>query len=83
MKTLVKNSDNCSSYIFDDDVAVTITENNTITPDLIIGDLKSTNATMFENVTPPDDWAGNKYFFDGTTWTVNPNWRDLASEEGQ
>ena len=40
-----------------------------------IGDLNSGNCTLHENVTnAPDDWIGNKYTFDGTTWTQDSNW---------
>ena len=82
MKTIVQNTNNWSSYIFEDDVSVSFTEAHIVTPEFIIGDLNSNNATMYENVTPPDDWSLNKYFFDGTTWTLNPDWREPPSEEG-
>jgi hypothetical protein len=48
----------------------------------IIGDLNSTTVTVTDNVTnAPDDWTGNKYFFDGTTWTLNPDWVDPTLDE--
>jgi hypothetical protein len=41
-----------------------------------------TNATIYEDVTnSPEDWTGNKYFFDGTDWDTNPDWVDPAIED--
>ena len=76
MKTLVHAKNNLSAYIWADDFPVTVTENMTLTPEFNIGDMNSTNSVMFENVTPPDDWAGCKYLYDAGTWTLNPNWVD-------
>ena len=81
MKTIVRNSNNYSSYVFENDAEVTINSNNIVTPTFIIADLNSSNATMHENVTQPDDWIGNKYTFDGTTWAANPDWTEPTSED--
>lgn len=83
MKTIVSNASNLSKYIFDDSATVTVNADNIVTPDFIIGDLNSSNATLHSSVTPPDDWAGDKYTFDGTSWTLNPDWADPALEDGQ
>ena len=80
MKTIVQNESNYSSYVFEDDTEVTISSDNIATPNFIISDLNSSNSTMHENVTPPDDWVGNKYTFDGTTWAANPDWVDPTEE---
>lgn len=75
MKTLVK--DNKSLYLLADDEVVVLTpENITVgePPKFIIADCNSTNTTLYEGVTGPADWVGGKYLFDGTTWTVNPDW---------
>jgi len=84
MKTIVETATSLSKYVFVDDALVTIGADNIVTPSFIIGDLNTGNATMHEGVTPPDDWSGNKYTFDGTTWTANPDWVDPATleEEG-
>jgi hypothetical protein len=81
MKTIVQNENNYSSYVFEDDTEVTISSDNIITPNFIISDLNSSNATMHENVTPPNDWVGNKYTFNGTTWAANPDWVDPTEED--
>ena len=80
MKTITKNANNHSSYIFEDTDAVTQEANRTTCEHFIIGDLNSSNSTLYENVTDvPGDWSGNKYFYDGTTWTEDPNWVDPDS----
>ena len=85
MKTIVETATGLSKYVFEDAVEVTLTANNIVTPNFIIGDLNSNNSTMHENVTPPENWTGNRYTFDGTTWTANPDWVDPATleEEGE
>lgn len=80
MKTIVENSTNLSKYLLADSETVTI-EADKITvgnpAKFIIADLNSGNATLHTGVTnDPDDWTGNKYTFDGTTWTQDPNWVD-------
>lgn len=76
MKTLIKNENNWSLYIFEDGASVTIDSDSITTPDFIIADLNSSNATMVENVTPPDDWQGCKYIYADSKWTVDPKWTD-------
>ena len=80
MKTIVENSTNLSKYLLADDVTIIATAQDITVGDpaqFIIGDLNSTTVTVTDNVTnAPEDWTGNKYFFDGTTWTLNPSWVD-------
>lgn len=87
MKTIVETSSNLSKYLLADDVTITATADNITVGDpaqFIIGDLNSTTVTITENVTnAPEDWSGNKYTFDGTTWTLNPNWVDPEAEDGE
>lgn len=82
MKTIVENSTNLSKYIFADDASVTISSDNIVTPNFIIADLNSSNASMIEDVTPPENWSGDRYTFDGSTWTANPDWVDPTIVEG-
>ena len=85
MKTIVETSSGLSKYLLADDVTIISTAENITVGDpaqFIIGDLNSTTVTITDNVTnAPDDWTGNKYFFDGTTWTLNPDWVDPATLE--
>jgi len=86
MKTIVETSSNLSKYLLADDVTITATASDITVGDpaqFIIADLNSTTVTVTDNVTnAPDDWTGNKYFFDGTTWSANPDWVDPDAEEG-
>jgi len=86
MKTIVETSTKLSKYLFADDVVITATATEITVGDpaqFIIADLNSTTVTITDNVTnAPEDWTGNKYFFDGTTWTANPDWVDPDAEEG-
>lgn len=91
MKTIVATAKNLSKYILADDAAVTFEVRQidvngivkqilyTKTPEFNIADLNSDNAVVYENVTPPADWDGDKYFFDGQSWSLNP---DYVIEEG-
>jgi thiamine pyrophosphokinase len=81
MKTLIHNITKESKYVWADTTSVTLSETTTYTPDFNIGDMNSTNATLVENVTPPEDWVGCKYLYDNGTWTVNPNWIDPNTPE--
>ena len=84
MKTIVETSTGLSKYLLADDVTVVSNADNIVVGDpaqFIIGDLNSGTVTITENVTnSPADWSGNKYTFDGTTWTLNPNWVDPDAE---
>ena len=85
MKTIVETSSGLSKYLLADDVTIIATADNITVGDpaqFIIGDLNSTTVTVTDNVTnAPDDWTGNKYFFDGTTWTLNPDWVDPTLDD--
>ncbi len=78
MKTIIETATKLSKYLVDDDVTITLNSNHTVVGNpakLIIDDLTSSNATVIENVTnAPEDWIGNKYTFDGTTWAEDSNW---------
>lgn len=82
MKTIVETSTGLSKYLLADDVAINASASNIEVGSpvqFIIGDLNSGNTTITEGVTAPADWAGNKYTFDGTDWTLNPDWVDPAT----
>lgn len=81
MKTLVFNDSNVSAYIFEDSDTVTVTATETTAPNIVVFDMNSTNATLHTNVTPPDDWTGGRYTFDGTTWTQVSGWKKPIDEE--
>ena len=79
MQTITINDvSNVSCFIFEDDVVLDIQYDRIICPDFHIADLNSSNSTHHTGITPPEDWDGNKYCFDGTTWTENPNWKVIS-----
>ena len=49
--------------------------------DEIICDMNSSNAAVYTGVTPPEDWRGGKYLFDGTDWTTNPDYIEPEETE--
>jgi len=81
MKTIIETATNLSKYVFEDDVVVSLTATNIETPNFIVADLNSENATMVEGVTIPDDWSGNKYTYANGAFTLNPDWTNPADEE--
>ena len=76
MKTLIHNETKQSKYIWAADAVVTLGDAMTFAPEFSIADMNSTNATLVENVTPPEDWFGCKYLYDAGAWTLNPDWVD-------
>ena len=94
MKTIVFNDTKESRYLLDDDRVVTIGSDDiqieayadaTRGGVLAFGiqDLNSSNATLYTGVTAPDDWRNGRYFFDGTTWTLNQGNVDYWSGLGK
>ena len=86
MKTIVCDQ-GCSKYLVADDYSVVVKAEHIemgdpSNLDFIIGDLNSTNSTVIEGVTTPDDWYGCKYSCaaDGT-WTAVEGWVDPRLEE--
>lgn len=80
MKTLVEIESGLSKYIFDDETPLVIGDATIETPYFIIGDLDKNNARLYEQVTAPADWIGNKYRFDGQAWSISPDWSEPESD---
>jgi len=85
MKTIVETSSGLSKYLLADDVTITATADNITVGDpaqFIIADLNSTTVTVTDGVTnAPENWTGNRYFFDGTSWTANSDWVDPTLDD--
>lgn len=80
MKVLVRNEDNISIYLINDSATVSFTTDqihiigDAEMGDVVVGDRSSDDTTLYENVTnAPDDWFGWKYIYDGSEWTLNPD----------
>ena len=78
MKTIVRNGSNVSLYLFEDSEVVNIQADKTVVGNperLIISDCNTSNATLFESVTNPEEWTGWKYLYtDENGWELNPDW---------
>lgn len=87
MRVIVETSSGLAKYVLNDDInisatATEITVSETVDDEdivrFVVADLNSATVTITDNVTNvPADYTGNKYTFDGTAWTLNPNWVDL------
>lgn len=83
MKTIV-DAHNCSKYLFADEKTVTVKADciEVGSPvEFVIGDLNTSNATLIESVTEPDDWYGCKYEYVNGVWQLCPDWVDPRLEQ--
>lgn len=79
MKTIVETSSRLSKYLLNDADVINLQDDCVIVGDptnFIVSDLNAKSVIIYENVTAPSDWVGNKYLFDGMDWTANPNWNE-------
>lgn len=77
MKIITRTSSNMSLYVLSEDETLTWDDRGMVigSPEwLIVSDCPADSVTVFDNITPPDDWRGGKYLFDGKAWKVNPDW---------
>jgi hypothetical protein len=86
MKTIIQNSTNCSKYLFADDKQVVIKDTHIeigdpANLDVIIADMNSSNATLIEGVTEPEDWFGCKYNYVNDAWELCEGWVDPRLKE--
>jgi len=82
MKTLIETTSKISKFIFEDDVEITLTPEQIITPEYTIGDMDSSNSTLIENITDtPQDWIGHKYMYENNKWKRSPSWMDIRDRE--
>ena len=76
MKTIVHKDNKESKYLLEDSKPIIIASHQIVVGsnpvDFYVGDMNSSNAILYENVTnAPSDWIGCKYLFDGKVWTKN------------
>jgi hypothetical protein len=76
MKILVENETNLCKFIWDNGYTVTQTDTSTTTDEQNILDMTIDNSTIYDDVTPPEDFAVNKYFYDGQNFTLNEEYID-------
>ncbi len=78
MKIIVRNSDNVCVISFADDVTITASSNEIA---IKVGEetrvyqgYNSSTVTIYDDVTLPDDYAEQKYKYDGSNFTANSAW---------
>lgn len=82
MKTITRKDTHISLYLLDDATAVTIDDQHTTVGNpvqFIISDCSTADAVLYEGITAPADWQAWRYFYDGASWTLNPDWVDPSS----
>lgn len=82
MQTIVRNGTNISLYYLTDSKTVDITSTETTisegdTPELIIQDCTTGNATLHTDVDAKSDWWGWKYKHDGSSWSTNADFKGM------
>ena len=80
MQTIVRNGTNVSLYYLTDSKTVDITSTETTisdggTPELIISDCTTSDATLHTGVDAKSDWYGWKYKHDGSSWSANSDFK--------
>jgi len=80
MQTIVRNGTNISLYYLTDSKTVDITSTETTiseggTPELIISDCTTSNATLHTGVDEQATWWGWKYKYDGSSWSANSDFK--------
>ena len=81
MKIIIENATNLVKYQFNDTDEVTMEAGRIITPEFIIGDLNSSNASIIENIIEKNDFIGDKYTYENNDWVNNPDWIDTIQIE--
>ena len=80
MQTIVRKDTNVSLYYLADSKTVDIGSDSTTisdggTPELIIADCNSSNATLHQGVDAKSDYWGWKYKHDGSAWSANTDFK--------
>jgi hypothetical protein len=84
MKTLIRQEDTVSLYIFDDATEVSVEGTQVVVGnpvEIYITFCNDINSMLINNVTPPADWNPSKYCFNGIDWTINPNYVEPTLEQ--
>lgn len=80
MQVITETSSNLAKYIFDDVDSVQLKTSHINTPNFRICDLNSSLATLSSGVTTvPEDFKGNHYTYDGSTWVKTSQHPDNTS----
>jgi hypothetical protein len=82
MKTLVDSIQQLSIFVLEDNATIEeqngmlkINDNGKV---FFLGDKNSQNTVVYYNIEAPQDWRASRYFYDGTSWSVNDKWEDTS-----
>ena len=80
MQTIVRKDTNVSLYYYPDSKTIDISSDKTTiseggTPELIISDCTTSDATLHTGVDAKSDWYGWKYKHDGSSWSANSDFK--------
>jgi len=80
MQTLTWKENNISMHYFSDSKTINVTSTQTTvsegdTVELIIADCNSSNVTLHTGVEAKSDWFGDKYKYDGSSWSANTSFK--------
>ena len=84
MQTIVRKDTNVSLYYYPDSKTIDISSDKTTiseggTPELIISDCTTSDATLHTGVDAKSDWFGWKYKHDGSTWSANTDFKGMSN----
>ena len=84
MQTIVRKDTNVSLYYYPDSKTIDISSDKTTiseggTPELIISDCTTSDATLHTGVDAKSDWWGWKYKHDGSAWSANTDFKGVNS----
>ena len=82
MQTIVRKGTNVSLYYYSDSKTIDISSDKTTiseggTPELIISDCTTSDATLHTGVDAKSDWFGWKYKHDGSAWSANTDFKGI------
>ena len=80
MQTIVRKDTNVSLYYYPDSKTIDISSDKTTiseggTPELIISDCTTSDATLHTGVDAKSDWYGWNYKHDGSSWSANSDFK--------
>lgn len=79
MKIIIENETSFVKFLFEDAEEVVINEDHIklVASNTIVLGLNSSNVTVVEGITPPADFAGNKYKYINGEFELLPDWKKI------
>ena len=77
MKIVTRKESNMSLFVLNDDEVLSWSDQGMVIGEpawLIVPDCPQESVTVYTGVDAPADWIGSKFLFDGSAWSIDPNW---------